>query len=50
VRLFDFASSAGNAEQVMRARQILDALSIRLATPDEARRMLETKGADRVRF
>jgi len=42
--------SAGNAEQVMRARQILDALSIRLATPDEARRMLETKGADRVRF
>jgi len=42
--------SAGNAEQVLRARQILDALSIRLATPEEARWMLETKGADAVRF
>jgi len=42
--------STGNAEQVLRARQILDALSIRLATPEQARRMLETKGADAVRF
>ena len=42
--------STGNAEQVLRARQILDALSIRLATPEEARWMLETKGAGAVRF
>lgn len=42
--------SPGNAAQVLRARQILDALSVPLATPDEARRMLETKGASAVNF
>lgn len=42
--------STGNAEQVQKARQILDALSIELATPSEARLMLETKGAHAVNF
>jgi uncharacterized protein (DUF849 family) len=42
--------SAGNPKQVMRARQILDAHSIRLSTPDAARCMLETTGVNRVRL
>ncbi len=44
------ALAASNAEQVLKARQILDALSIPLATPAEAREMLQTKGADQVAF
>jgi uncharacterized protein (DUF849 family) len=42
--------ASGNAEQVQRAKQILDALSIPLATAAEAREMLQTKGADQVNF
>jgi uncharacterized protein (DUF849 family) len=44
------ALSASNADQVRRARQILDALSVELATPEEARQMLGTKGAAAVNF
>lgn len=39
-----------NADQVLRVRQILEALSIDVASPDEARSLLQTKGADRVNF
>lgn len=39
-----------NADQVRRVRQILDALSIEVATAAEARAFLGTKGADRVAF
>jgi len=39
-----------NAEQVSRIRTILEALSLEIATPDEARAMLSLKGGDRVAF
>jgi uncharacterized protein (DUF849 family) len=39
-----------NADQVRRIRRILEELSIEIATPAEARAMLETKGADGVNF
>lgn len=39
-----------NAEQVARIRRILDELSMQIATPDEARAMLQTKGAAEVGF
>ncbi len=39
-----------NADQVGRIRRILEELSIEIATPDEAREILQTKGADRVNF
>jgi uncharacterized protein (DUF849 family) len=39
-----------NAEQVTRARQIIEGLGLSIATPDEAREMLQLKGADRVNF
>jgi uncharacterized protein (DUF849 family) len=39
-----------NAEQVTRIRAILDNLSLDIATPAEARAMLELKGGDRVAF
>ncbi|NIJ37440.1 uncharacterized protein (DUF849 family) [Sphingopyxis panaciterrae] len=39
-----------NAEQVTIIRGILEALSLDVATPEEARAMLGLKGADRVRF
>jgi uncharacterized protein (DUF849 family) len=39
-----------NAEQVRLARQILEGLGLEVATPDEAREMLQLKGADRVNF
>lgn len=42
--------ATSNAEQIARARQVLDALSIPLATPGEARSMLQIKGADRRNF
>ena len=35
-----------NADQVRRIRRILEELSLEIATPDEAREMLQTKGAD----
>ncbi|MFG1292145.1 beta-keto acid cleavage family enzyme [Xanthobacter versatilis] len=42
--------ATSNAEQVAKIRRILDELSIDVATPDEARLMLQTKGADKVAF
>ncbi len=39
-----------NAEQVSRVRTILEALSLEIATPSDAREMLALKGADRVAF
>lgn len=38
------------AAQVLKIRRILEELSLEIATPDEARAILQTKGADRVRF
>ena len=39
-----------NAEQVSRIRTILEALSLEVATPAEARQMLALKGGDQVAF
>ena len=39
-----------NAEQVRILRQILEALSLEIASPDEARAILKLKGADHVNF
>jgi len=39
-----------NAEQVTRARQIIEGLGLDIATPDDAREILELKGADKVSF
>ncbi|MGH6942623.1 MAG: 3-keto-5-aminohexanoate cleavage protein [Geminicoccaceae bacterium] len=39
-----------NAEQVERMRGILEGLSLEVATPDEARAMLELKGGDQAGF
>ncbi len=39
-----------NAEQVRLARQIIEGLGLEIATPDDAREILELKGADRVAF
>jgi uncharacterized protein (DUF849 family) len=39
-----------NAEQVAKIRRILGELSLGVATPDEARAMLKTKGASKVNF
>lgn len=42
--------AASNAEQVAKIRRILEELSLEIATPEEARAMLQTKGADNVAF
>jgi uncharacterized protein (DUF849 family) len=39
-----------NAQQVRKARQILEGLGLEVATPDEARRILGLKGGDQVAF
>jgi len=39
-----------NAEQVARARTIIEAMGKEVATPDEARELLALKGGDRVNF
>jgi uncharacterized protein (DUF849 family) len=39
-----------NAEQVQKIRTILEALSLEIATPEEARKMLKLKGGDQVAF
>jgi uncharacterized protein (DUF849 family) len=39
-----------NADQVRRIRRILEELSFEIATPDEARDMLQLKGAANVGF
>jgi uncharacterized protein (DUF849 family) len=42
--------AASNAEQVAKIRRILEELSLEIATPDEARAMIQTKGGDNVAF
>lgn len=39
-----------NAEQVIKVRQIIEGLGLEIATPDDARQILELKGGDRVNF
>ncbi len=39
-----------NAQQVRAARQIIEGLGLEIATPDEARSILQLKGADKVAF
>ena len=56
VGLEEFALDGGgklaksNAEQVARARQIVENLGLEIATPSEARAALQLKGGDRVAF
>jgi len=42
--------ATSNAEQVAKIRRILEELSLEIATPEEARVMLQTKGRDNVGF
>ena len=42
--------AASNAEQVAKIRTILEELGYEIATPDEARAILDLKGADKVNF
>jgi uncharacterized protein (DUF849 family) len=42
--------ATSSADQVQKARLIVEGLSRRVATPDEARAMLALKGGDRVAF
>jgi len=42
--------ATSNAEQVRAARQIVEGLGLTVASPDEAREILELKGGDRVAF
>lgn len=42
--------ASSNAEQVSRMRTILEALNLDIATPDDARAMLQLKGASQVAF
>jgi len=39
-----------NARQVQHVRKIIEGLGLEVATPDEAREMLQLKGRDRVAF
>jgi uncharacterized protein (DUF849 family) len=39
-----------NAQQVTQVRKILEGLGLQIATPDEARDILQLKGADKVAF
>ncbi len=42
--------ATSNADGVRKVRRILEELSLEIATPDEARAMLETKGRRNVGF
>jgi uncharacterized protein (DUF849 family) len=42
--------AVSNSEQVMRIRQVAEALNLQVATPDEAREILGLKGAESVAF
>jgi uncharacterized protein (DUF849 family) len=42
--------ATSNAAQVKKARQIIEGVGLELATPDDARAMLELKGGDKVGF
>jgi uncharacterized protein (DUF849 family) len=39
-----------NADQVRRIRKVIEGLSLEVATPDEARAMLQLKGRNNVNF
>jgi len=39
-----------NAEQVLQVRKVIEGLGLEVATPDEARTILELKGADKTEF
>jgi uncharacterized protein (DUF849 family) len=39
-----------NADQVRKARSLIEGLGLEVASPDDARHMLELKGADKVAF
>jgi uncharacterized protein (DUF849 family) len=39
-----------NAQQVQKARQIVEGFGLELATPDDARQILQLKGGDKVAF
>jgi len=39
-----------NAQQVTKARQIIEGLGLEIASPDEAREILVLKGGDKVNF
>ena len=42
--------AASNAEQVLKVREILEGLGLAIATPDEAREILQLKGSSKVAF
>jgi uncharacterized protein (DUF849 family) len=42
--------AASNAQQVSQVRKIIEGLSLEIATPEEARDILQLKGADKVAF
>lgn len=42
--------AASNAEQVRAAKQLIESLGLEVASPDEAREILDLKGADKVAF
>lgn len=42
--------ATSNADQVKKIRRILEELSFEIATPSEAREMLQLKGAENVHF
>jgi uncharacterized protein (DUF849 family) len=42
--------AASNAEQVAKARRLIEEMGLEIATPDDARKMLALKGGDRVEF
>ena len=42
--------ATSSAEQVRAVRQIIEGLGLSVASPDEAREILELKGGDRVAF
>jgi uncharacterized protein (DUF849 family) len=42
--------ATSNAEQVRKARAIIEGLGLDVASPDDAREMLNLKGADQVSF
>ncbi len=42
--------AVSNAEQVAKMRRVLEELSLEIATPAEARAMMQTKGSDKVGF
>ena len=42
--------ATSNKEQVLKVREILEGLGLEIATPDEAREILQTKGGSKVAF